>query len=47
MVVWDNKERSGYFATIYKLHPQDYPYESEIYSIKVGNAKILSVFRLR
>ena len=37
---------ADYFMTDYYLHPQDYDYPTEFYSIQVGNAKILSVFQL-
>jgi hypothetical protein len=40
-------EQADYFITNYRWHPQDYPYPNEVFSLWLGNAKILSVFRLR
>jgi len=43
------EENPKYFLTEYRWHPQDYPYskEQEVYSIKVENNTILSVYKLR
>lgn len=38
---------ADYFVTNYRFHPQDYPYPREVFSVRVGNASIASVFRLR
>jgi len=42
-------ENPKYFLTEYRTHPNDYPFtaEQEVYSIKVDNNTILSVFKLR
>lgn len=40
-------EQADYFITNYRWHPQDYSYPNEIFTLRLGNAKILSVFRLR
>jgi hypothetical protein len=37
---------ADYFIGNYRWHPADYPYPDEVITIWVGNAKILSVFRL-
>ena len=37
---------ADYFLGNYRWHPQDYPYHNEVYAVKVGNAKILSVFKM-
>jgi len=37
---------ADYFIGNYRWHPADYPYHDEVITIWVGNAKILSVFRL-
>ena len=36
---------ADYVMTNYRFHPQDYPYPNEVFSIRVGNASIASVFR--
>jgi hypothetical protein len=38
---------ADYFLGNYRWHPEDYPFSDEIFAVRVGNAKILSVFRLR
>ncbi|MFN7036534.1 MAG: hypothetical protein ACK4SN_09215 [Bellilinea sp.] len=40
-------EEADYFITNYRWHPQDYPFTHEVFTLWLGNAKILSVFRLR
>ena len=40
-------DEAKYIITNYRWHKQDYPYPNEFFSINVGNAKILSVFRLK
>jgi hypothetical protein len=40
-------ENADYFITNYANHPQNYEYTNEVYSVRVGNAAILSVFKLR
>jgi hypothetical protein len=37
-------EEADYVTTSYRYHPQDYPGAKEVYSVKVGNASIASVF---
>jgi len=39
--------QADYFITNYRWHPEPYPINHEVYSIKVDNLKILSVFKLR
>ncbi len=38
---------ADYVMTNYRFHPQDYPYANEVFSVRVGNASIGSVFRLK
>jgi len=38
-------EEATYFLTNYRGHPQEYPYP-EYYSIKIGDAKIMGVYKL-
>jgi hypothetical protein len=38
---------ADYFVTNYRSHPENYPYPREVFSVRVGNASIASVFRLR
>ena len=36
---------ADYVMTNYRFHPQDYGYTNEVYSVRVGNASIMSVFK--
>lgn len=36
---------ADYVITTYRFHPQDYGYTNEVYSVRVGNASIASVFK--
>lgn len=36
---------ADYVMTTYRFHPQDYGYTNEVYSVRVDNASIASVFR--
>jgi energy-converting hydrogenase Eha subunit A len=47
LVFLDYIDRSSYFVTNYKYHPQDYYFGAEIFSVKVNNVKIASVYRLK
>ena len=38
---------ADYVMTNYRYHPQDYPYAREVFSVRVGNASIASVFLVR
>ncbi|MEO6447341.1 MAG: glycosyltransferase family 39 protein [Gemmatimonadaceae bacterium] len=38
---------ADYFVTNYRFHPEPYPLPDEVFSVRVGNASIASVFRLR
>ena len=38
---------ADYFITNYRFHPEPYPYPDEVYAVKVGNASVASVFRVR
>jgi hypothetical protein len=40
-------EQADYFITNYRFHPENYPYPREVFSVRVGNASVASVFRLR
>ena len=37
-------EDADYFVTNYRWHPEDYPFTPEVFSVRVGNASINSVF---
>jgi 4-amino-4-deoxy-L-arabinose transferase-like glycosyltransferase len=39
--------QADYFVTNYRFHPENYPFPRELFSIRVGNASVASVFRLR
>ncbi len=44
----EDSSQAGYFATYYRYHPQDYPFQNkEVFSIKVMNSTIMSVFKLK
>ena len=46
-LVYSSKpEGAAYVLSNYRWHKEDYPYPNEIYSITVGRAKIMSVFKL-
>ena len=38
---------ADYFLTNYRWHPQEYPFNEEVFTITVDNQKIMSVFKLR
>ena len=38
---------ADYFLTNYRFHPEPYPYRDEVFAVRVGNASVASVFRLR
>ena len=40
-------DEADYFVTNYRFHPEPYPYPREVFSVRVGNASVASVFRLR
>lgn len=40
-------DQADYFLTNYRWHPQPYQLTREVYTISVGNQKILSLFKLR
>lgn len=42
-----SEDEAEYLMTSYRYHPQDYPNQHEVFSVRVGNASIASVFRLR
>ena len=47
LVYVEDPEEAKYFLSEYRWHKEDYPYGDEFYSIKVGNAKIMVVYKLR
>ena len=38
------EEGANYFITNYRFHPEPYPFANEVFSVRVGNASIVSVF---
>lgn len=40
-------DKANYLITNYRWHKDEYPYPHEFFSIHVGNAKIMSVFKLK
>jgi len=46
LVFVEDPAEAKYFLSNYRWHKEDYPYEDEFYSIKIGNAKIMVVYRL-
>ena len=47
LVVSSGPEGAAYVLSNYRWHREDYPYPNEFYSITVGRAKIMSVFKLK
>ncbi len=43
----DQIEQADYFIGNYRWHREDYPYNDEVYAVWMGNARVLSIFRLR
>ena len=43
----ESPEEAKYFLSNYRWHPEDYPYEKEYFSIKIGDAKIVVVYKLK
>lgn len=46
LVFVETPEEAKYFMSNYRWHRQDYSFGQEIYSVKVGKAKIMTVYRL-
>jgi len=42
----ENPDEAEYFLSNYRGHKEEYPYKEEYYSIKIGGAKIMVVYRL-
>ena len=43
----NSEEDADYFISNYRFHPEPYPVWPEVFSVRVGNASIASVFRIR
>lgn len=39
--------KAKYFISNYRWHPDEYGYENEVFNIKIGNAKIMVVYKLK
>ena len=39
-------DEADYFASNYRVHKEEYRYQNEFYSIKIGGAKIMVVYKL-
>lgn len=46
LIYVENPEEANYFISNYRYHPDEYPYENEFYSIEIGGAKIMIVYKL-
>jgi hypothetical protein len=46
LIVASDMQGAKYFIGNFRVHPYMYPYTNEFYSIKIGNAKILVVYKL-
>lgn len=46
LVFVEKEEDAEYFISNYRWHAEEYPYENEFFSIKVGGAKIMVVYRI-
>jgi len=42
----DSLDEAKYFISNYRWHKDEYPYEDEYFSIKIGGTKIMVVYRL-
>lgn len=47
LIFTDEPLEADYFISNYRWHKEEYPYENEFYSIKVNDAKILVVYKLK
>jgi len=43
----ENPDEAKYFLSNYRLHKDEFPYVNEYYSIKIGGAKIMVVYKLQ
>jgi hypothetical protein len=47
LVYVDTPQEATYFITNYRWHPQPYDYPNEVFSVKIDEVSILSVFKLQ
>lgn len=47
LVLQSKISKARYFIADYRFHPENYPYQKEVFSVRVNGASILSVFDLR
>ena len=47
LVFVDDPAKAKYFVSAYRWHKEEYPYPNEVYSVKVGPAKIAVVYKLK
>jgi len=47
LVFLDETDEAEYFLSNYRLHKEEFTYDNEYYSIKVGDARIMVVYKLR
>ena len=47
LVFVDDPAKAEYFVSNYRWHKEEYPYPNEVYSVKVGPAKIAVVYKLK
>lgn len=43
----DDIAQADYFISNYRWHPKDYTYQNEVFSVKIQNAKIMVVYKLK
>lgn len=43
----DNISQADYFVGNYRWHPADYEYQTEVFSVEIRNAKIVTVYKLK
>ena len=46
LIFVEDPEQADYFLTNYRYHPEDYGYPNEVFSIKIRNDTIFSVFQM-
>jgi hypothetical protein len=47
IIAVDKIKDANYFISNYRYHPDDYPYQNEIYSISRDKNKLLSIFKIK
>ncbi|MBL7068420.1 MAG: glycosyltransferase family 39 protein [Candidatus Omnitrophica bacterium] len=46
VVLVEDPKKAGYFLTNYRWHKSEYPFKDEHYTVKIGDTKIIAVYKL-